>query len=268
MKVELALLVDFGSTYTKITLVDLQVERIIGTAKAFTTVETNILQGLQQACTDLQARLGIDPLTAGHKVACSSAAGGLKMVAVGLVRELTVEAAKLAALGAGARVLEAFAHQLTTAEILRMESLKPDIILLAGGTDGGNRDVLVQNAKLLAKANLKVPIVAAGNKVAAEEVGEILRGAGLDCRIAENVMPELNKLNVEPARVTIREIFLEKIVSAKGLSQAEQLLDGVLMPTPAAVLNGAILLAQGTPRESGIGELVLVDVGGATTDVH
>jgi uncharacterized protein (TIGR01319 family) len=268
MKVELALLVDFGSTYTKITLVDLQVERIIGTAKAFTTVETNILQGLQQACTDLQARLGIDPLTAGHKVACSSAAGGLKMVAVGLVRELTVEAAKLAVLGAGARVLEAFAHQLTTAEILRMESLKPDIILLAGGTDGGNRDVLVQNAKLLAQANLKVPIVAAGNKVAAEEVGEILRGAGLDCRIAENVMPELNKLNVEPARVTIREIFLEKIVSAKGLSQAEQLLDGVLMPTPAAVLNGAILLAQGTPRESGIGELVLVDVGGATTDVH
>ncbi len=266
--VELALLVDFGSTYTKVTVVDLRDEKIMGTAKAFTTVETDIMEGLKQACADLQQKLGFDPLTAKHKVACSSAAGGLKMVAVGLVRELTVEAAKRAALGAGARVLDVFAHRLTASELRRMEILKPDIVLLAGGTDGGNREVIVQNARMLAQSSLQAPIVVAGNKVAAEEVAGLLRGAGLDCRVTENVMPGLNKLNVEPARMTIREIFMEKIVSAKGLSKAEQLIDGVLMPTPAAVLNAAMLLAQGTPGEPGIGELVLVDIGGATTDVH
>lgn len=266
--VEPALLVDFGSTYTKVTVVDLQDEKIMDTAKAFTTVETDIMEGLRQACGDLQQRLGFDPLTARHKVACSSAAGGLKMVAIGLVRELTVEAAKRAALGAGARVLDVFAHQLTASELRRMESLKPDIVLLAGGTDGGNREVIVQNARMLARSSLKAPIVAAGNKVAAEEVAGLLREAGLDCRVTENVMPELNKLNVEPARLTIREIFMEKIVSTKGLKKAEQLIDGVLMPTPAAVLNAATLLARGTSGEPGIGELVLVDIGGATTDVH
>ncbi len=265
---EAALLVDFGSTYTKVTLVDLRAEQLLGTARAFTTIETDITEGLLLACQDLQHKVGFDPFKAQYKLASSSAAGGLKLVAVGLVRELTVEAAKRAALGAGARVLETFSNQLTATELQQLMALKPDLLLLAGGTDGGNRNVIVQNAHLLADAGLQVPVVVAGNKVAVQEVRAILAAGGIDCRVTENVMPELNTLNVEPARATIRTIFLEKIVEAKGLKKVAQLLDGILMPTPSAVLNAAMLLAQGTAQEPGIGELVLIDIGGATTDVH
>lgn len=265
---ETALLIDFGSTYTKVTLVDLNAEKLLGTAKAFTTIDTDIMEGLAKSCAELKQRIGFDPLSADKKIACSSAAGGLKLIAVGLVRDLTVEAARRAALGAGARVLEAFAHRLTARELKRMRELAPDIILLAGGTDGGNQEVLIENARLLAEEGPRVPVVVAGNKAAADTAADFLRKAGLDCRVTENVMPEVNKLNVEPARGAIREVFLEKIVEAKGLKRAEQLIDQVMMPTPAAVLTAAKLLSQGVHGHEGLGELIVLDIGGATTDVH
>lgn len=262
-----ALLVDFGSTYTKVTAVDLHKRCLLGTAKAFTTVQEDINMGLSRACQQLEEKLGEDPLTYPHKLACSSAAGGLKLAAIGLVRELTVEAARLAALGAGARVTHVFSRFLTPQDVEQMALQPPDIILLAGGTDGGNSETIITNARTLASGSLRVPVVVAGNKVAASQVVDILVEAGFPVRVTENVMPELNQLNVEPARETIREVFLERIIAAKGLDRARNLL-GIVMPTPAAVLQGARLLAEGTASQAGWGDLLLVDIGGATTDIH
>lgn len=265
---ELALLIDFGSTYTKVTAVELTSPQVIATARGLTTVDTNIVDGLEQALQGIKPYFGGVLPQFKHRLACSSAAGGLRMVAIGLVQELTVEAARQAALGAGARVLGVYAHQLTEAEIKQIEAGCPDIILLAGGTDGGNKDTILHNAKMLATTAKDYTIIVAGNKSAAEEARDILLQAGKDARISENVLPELNKLNVEPARNAIRQTFLEKIVEAKGLRRAESYLEGILMPTPAAVLSAAKLLAEGTEEECGLGDLVVLDIGGATTDVH
>ncbi|GAB6179781.1 methylaspartate mutase accessory protein GlmL [Desulfotomaculum defluvii] len=265
---ELALLIDFGSTYTKVTAVNVETAEVMATAKGLTTVETNILEGLNIALEEIKPYFAGELPEFQYRLACSSAAGGLRMVAIGLVKELTVEAARQAALGAGARILGVYAHQLTMNEIEQIDSHRPDIILLAGGTDGGNKETILHNANMLAKAHSVATIVVAGNKSAAEEVREVLLAAGKDVRITANVLPELNKLNVEPAREAIRATFLEKIVEAKGLRKAESYIQGVLMPTPAAVLNAAKLLATGTEDEAGLGELLIVDIGGATTDIH
>ena len=265
---ELALLIDFGSTYTKVTAVNVETAEVMVTARGLTTVETNILEGLSKALEAIKPHFGGELPEFQHRLACSSAAGGLRMVAIGLVKELTVEAARQAALGAGARILGVYAHQLTMAEIAEIDNHRPDIILLAGGTDGGNKEVILHNANMLAKGKSVATIVVAGNKSAAEEVRDILLAAAKDVKITANVLPELNKLNVEPAREAIRATFLEKIVEAKGLRKAESYVQGVLMPTPAAVLHAAKLLATGTEEEAGLGELLIVDIGGATTDIH
>lgn len=265
---ELALLIDFGSTYTKVTAVDLEALEVISTAKAITTVDTHILEGLYHALEQIKPPFGGTLPDFKYRLACSSAAGGLRMVAIGLVKDLTVEAARQAALGAGARVLGVYAHQLTRAEVQEIERSCPDIVLLAGGTDGGNQDTIIHNARMLAQAKCGETVIVAGNKSAAEEVRDILLQAGKDARVTGNVLPELNKLNVEPAREAIRNTFLEKIVEAKGLRRAESYIQGVLMPTPAAVLEAGKLLAKGTEDESGWGELIIVDIGGATTDIH
>lgn len=265
---ETALLIDFGSTFTKVTAVDMRKERIIGIAQAPTTVNTNIMDGLYNALSSLKARVPDCPPEFIHKFACSSAAGGLRMVAIGLVPDLTAEAAKRAALGAGAKVLKVFSHQLTTGEIGQIVALKPEIILLAGGTDGGNTEVILHNAKMLARSGLKAPAVVVGNKAVAGQVGEILSGGQIEAYITENVLPELSQLNVEPARQTIREVFMRRIIQAKGLDKAQEYIDGILMPTPAAVLGASRLLSVGSGDEDGLGDLVVLDIGGATTDVH
>lgn len=262
------LLIDFGSTYTKLTAVDIKNEEIIGTAKAITTIEKDIMIGFNNAYEDLFNQIKCKNVEFTTKLACSSAAGGLKMVAIGLVPELTAEAAKRAALGAGARVIKVYSYDLTLKEIAEIKNSNLDIILLAGGTDGGNKDCIIHNAKMLAENNVEIPIVAAGNKVAEDEVNRIFQEAGLFYKITDNVMPKLNVLNVEPAREEIRKIFMDKIIVAKGMKNAENYIDGILMPTPAAVLKAAKVLSEGSDREEGVGDLVVVDIGGATTDVH
>lgn len=264
---ELALLIDFGSTYTKATAVDIGRETLLGTARSFSTVDTNIMEGLDKAVRELEGSTGVKDQSFKYKIACSSAAGGLKMIALGLIPELTVEAARRAALGAGARVVEVFAHELTRAEVGKIEQHNPDIILLAGGTDGGNREVILHNAHMISNSPVTAPIVAAGNKAVAEDVVSLLTAGGKEVHLTENVMPELNVLNINPARETIRKVFLQRIVEAKGLNNAEKFVDGVLMPTPAAVLKAAETLSLGTETEAGLGDLMIVDVGGATTDV-
>ncbi|WP_129598334.1 methylaspartate mutase accessory protein GlmL [Anaerophilus nitritogenes] len=260
------LLIDFGSTYTKLTAVDMKKEEIIANTKSLTTVQSDIMIGFQNAYHQIKEKC--KDIYFDEILACSSAAGGLKMVAVGLVPELTAEAAKRAALGAGSRVLGVYSHELTQREIKAMIQQTPDIILLAGGTDGGNKDCIIHNAKMIAKYIKNVPVVVSGNIKASDEIEEIFKENHIYYEITDNVMPKLNKLNVEPAREAIRQIFMKKIVEAKGMKSAESMINGILMPTPAAVLNAAKILADGTNTEEGIGDLIVIDIGGATTDIH
>jgi uncharacterized protein (TIGR01319 family) len=262
----LALLIDFGSTFTKILAVDLAAEEILAYAQSCTTVNTDIMVGLRRALDLLPLQLKNAPYEC--KLACSSAAGGLGMITIGLIPELSAEAARRAALGAGAKVVKVYSFRLSTRELDELEGLQPDILLLAGGTDGGNRDVIVDNARLLAASRVHCPVLIAGNKTAADEVQSILFDAGKTTLLTDNVMPEVNMLNVEPARAMIRKVFIERIIAAKGLKKAEEFVEGILMPTPTAVLQAAQLLSQGMGSEKGLGELVIVDIGGATTDVH
>ncbi len=260
------LLIDFGSTYTKVTAVDLETEEIIGTSQSFTTIETDINDGLSNAVKLLREKIG--DVQFNEQFACSSAAGGLKMVAIGLVPELTAKAAKMASLGAGAKVMKTFSYQLTDMDLEEIDEINPDIVLLTGGIDGGNKEVIVYNAEMLAKSKKNFPIVYAGNRNCAAQSKELLEKAGKECYVCENVMPKLEQPNIEPAQKQIREIFLQEIVKAKGLSEAEELVGDILMPTPSAMLTAMKLLAKGTKTEEGIGDLVGVDLGGATTDIY
>ena len=258
------LLIDFGSTYTKLTAVDIDSETILGTASSYTTVETDINDGLKAGLELLEKKTG--KLEFADCYACSSAAGGLRMVTSGLVPELTSEAAKLASLGAGAKTVGIYSFQITEDDVDEIRALKPDIFLLVGGTDGGNTECILHNARMLAGMKPDFPIVIAGNRTAARECERILEGC--EVHVCPNVMPKFGVLNIEPTQQKIREIFLERIVSAKGLSRASELLSDIMMPTPAAVLKAMQLLADGYNDELGIGNLVAVDVGGATTDVY
>lgn len=264
---ETALLIDFGSTYTKLVVANLDDETIVCTAKAPSSVNTDVMIGLHEALHKLNYNLqDMDAFSV--KLASSSAAGGLRMAVSGLVPELTVEAARLAALGAGAKVEKVYSFELSERELADIEKLKPDVFLLVGGTDGGNSETIVKNAKMLAAMNIDVPIVVAGNKVAASAIERILQDAGKDTYICENVLPGLGRINVEPTREAIRNVFINRIVKAKGLEEVQTLIKDVAMPTPAAVLKASQLLADGTLDEPGLGELLVIDVGGATTDVY
>ena len=258
------LLIDFGSTYTKLTAVDVESETLLGTAAAYTTVQTDINEGLTEGLRLLEEKTG--KLTYDKCYACSSAAGGLRMVTSGLVPELTGEAAKLASLGAGAKVVGVYAFQLTEDDLEDIQKAKPDIFLLVGGTDGGNTECILHNAKMLATLQPAFPIVVAGNRTAARQCQRILEGC--EVYVCPNVMPRFGVLQIEPTQKQIREIFLNRIIQAKGLSKAAELLSDIMMPTPSAVLQAMNLLAQGCEGETGIGELIAVDVGGATTDVY
>ena len=258
------LLIDFGSTYTKLTAVDVEGEQILGTAQSYTTVETDINHGLTNALALLEAKTG--KLEFAETFACSSAAGGLRMVASGLVPELTSEAAKLASLGAGAKIVGLYSFQMTEEDMEEIQALKPDIFLLVGGTDGGNTACIEHNARMLASIRPTFPIVIAGNRSSARKCQELL--SGCETYVCPNVMPKFGVLNIEPTQKQIREIFLGRIIQAKGLSAAATLLSDIMMPTPSAVMQAMQLLSEGCEGELGIGDLVAVDVGGATTDIY
>ncbi len=259
------LLADFGSTYTKLTAIDIEKAEIISTSRTITTVETDIMRGFNQAVDKLKLPKNVDFV---KTLACSSAAGGLKMFAVGLAKNLTVEAAKRAALGAGARLIKVYSFELKDSDIKEIETGNADIILLCGGTDGGNYKNIIYNAHMLSKINLKVPVVIAGNKDASEEIKRIFDEKNIESVITENVMPEVNTLNSEPVREVIRELFMKHITEAHGMNHVRGLIDGILMPTPAAVIKAAKLISCGTDKENGLGDTMVLDIGGATTDVH
>ena len=271
----LALLIDFGSTYTKVVAVDLRSSEVIGRSQAASTVNTDVREGLMQALAALHEKhalfnappTNLRALENKLVLASSSAAGGLRMVVIGLVPGLTVEAANQAALGAGAKLVGSWSFKLEEKAAAEIVAQRPDMILLTGGTDGGDSATILHNARLLARSALSVPIVMAGNQVVLGEVCDLLRNSGKELRCAANVMPRSGQLAVESAREEIRKLFMERITHAKGMDGLSGLVP-VILPTPMAVLQGALLGAQGTEEESGWGDMLVVDVGGATTDVH
>ena len=271
----LALLIDFGSTYTKVVAVDLRNSEVIGRSQAASTVNTDVREGLLQALAALHEKYALfdqrpthlGALGANLMLASSSAAGGLRMAVIGLVPGLTVEAANTAALGAGAKVVGSWSFKLAEKAMGEIAAQRPDMILLTGGTDGGDSATIVHNGRLLARSTLSVPIVLAGNQAVVGEVRDILTNNGKAVRCATNVMPRSGQLAVDSAREEIRQLFMERITQAKGLENLSGLVP-VILPTPMAALQGALLGAQGTEEEEGWGDLLVVDVGGATTDVH
>ncbi len=271
----LAILIDFGSTFTKVTAVDLSRAEVLGRSQAPSTVLTDVREGLLQGLRNLHERdslfnaipKDLSALDGNLVLASSSAAGGLRIVVVGNVPGLTVEAASQAALGAGAKIVGSSAFKLTEAKIKEVEGLKPDIILLTGGVDGGDSETILHNARSLAQTSLAVPIVVGGNRAAVDEVVGILKQAGKEIRVVDNVMPKSGTLAVESAREAIRELFMERITQAKGLDALRGIVP-VVLPTPMAVIQGVRLGADGTADENGWGDMLVVDVGGATTDVH
>jgi uncharacterized protein (TIGR01319 family) len=271
----LAILIDFGSTFTKLVALDLDRAELLGRAQAPSTVTTHVGEGLLQALALLHEHHRVFEhkpkelsVLAGRTVlASSSAAGGLRIAVVGNVPGLTVEAANQAALGAGAKVVGSTAFKLSAGQIAEIEQLQPDIILLTGGVDGGDTATILHNARVLADSALSVPVVVAGNQTVAGEVRQILQTGKNEILPVQNVMPRTGTLAVESARAAIRQLFMDRITHAKGLDEVKEFVS-VVLPTPMAVLEGVRLGADGTSDEKGWGDMLLVDVGGATTDVH
>ena len=265
------LTVDIGSTFTKLTAVDGDARCILGTAQSFTTIDTDVMDGFGKAWAALTEKREGNPCADFHYdelLVCSSAAGGLKMVALGLVPDLTVKAARTAASNAGAKVMKTYAYEISGGEQEEIYQINPDLVLLCGGTDGGNKEVILANAHRLCAIDRPFTTIIAGNKSASDELKAIFEQAGKSYVLTENVMPEFNKLNIEPARDAIRNLFISRIVDAKGLNKIQSMTPHKIIPTPLAVLQACELYSKGTANKAGHGDMLAVDIGGATTDVY
>jgi len=247
--------VDIGSTYTKVAQVDLATGRLVATAQSTTT--TDVVDGV------LAATAGLD----GEVVACSSAGGGLRLAVVGYEELISAEAGHRAALSAGARVVHVAAGRLDDAALTALREVAPDVVLLVGGTDGGEASVLRHNAAALAALGWPVPVVLAGNSAVRDEVAGLLRDGGLPVRMADNVLPDIGSLAPESARTAIRAVFLEHVIGGERLSADPRLKQWVRAVTPDAVPEGVAVLAR-LRAGADVPGVVVLDVGGATTDVY
>ena len=266
---DIRIFVDFGSTFTKVVAFDLDKEELSARVQAPSTVDTDITVGLAGAFAELRKAASVSDERMRDAVACSSAAGGLRMVCVGLVPDYTTKAGHLAALGAGAKVVGTFSFELSGSELGEIAALKPDIVLLTGGTDGGNKAIITHNARRLSEISESLAaVIVAGNKSANDDIAEAFKKTGLDVSFTSNVMPEFGMLELGPVNERIRELFIGRITRAKGIARVDDMIGGVVMPTPSAVLEAAKLISAGTKNEAGFGELMMVDVGGATTDIY
>ena len=217
--------------------------------------------GVDAAVADLRARSGLDPAGA-ETFVNSSAAGGLRMTVHGLTTSMTARAAREAALGAGGIVTLVTAGELDLYDLEEIREARPNLVLLAGGVDFGEKGTVLKNAERLAKLGLPAPVLYAGNAALRRAVEGLFRAAGRELHVAENVFPDVDVLNVDPLRRLVHEAFNRHIVHAPGMSRlAERTRHGIL-PTPGAVLRGAELFAEVA------GDCLVFDVGGATTDVH
>ncbi|MBC7340077.1 MAG: glutamate mutase L [Firmicutes bacterium] len=277
------LVVDFGSTFTKIGTFDTDREDF--RLRYVPTTPEDLREGLANGLGVLEEcreRGDWEPLARAMaeydiKLPCSSAKGGLKVVTVGLVREESGEAAELAALTAGAKLVGSYWGRLTEELVDRIYGQdRPEMILLAGGVDyGGEAEIILHNARLLAEgarratyARYGIPVIYAGNQDVASQVERIFRLNGVDVRVTPNVMPEVNTFRIEAVNEAIRDLFQTVIIRGKGFDVVEEYMSAPFLPTPRAAFLGINLLARGYQDEPGLGNLVALDIGGATTDFY
>lgn len=248
--------VDVGSTWTKAALVELPTGRLVATRQAPTT-PTDVVAGVLAATEGWAAPVR----------ACSSAGGGLRLAVVGYEELISAEAGHRAALSAGARVVHVTAGRLDDGALQRLAAAEPDVVLLVGGTDGGDATVLRHNAAALAGADRPVPVVVAGNVAVRDEVCAVLAAGGVPVTATGNVLPDIGRLAPEPARAAIRDVFLAHVIGGDRLSTDPRLREWVRAVTPDAVLDGVAALA-GLRAGADVPGVLVLDVGGATTDVH
>ncbi len=294
--IKVILATDCGSTTTKAILIEYHdgEYRLIVRGEAPTTVEApfeDVTMGVLNAINEVEELSGRKILDENNKiinlakegdgnkvgtdiyVSTSSAGGGLQMMVAGVVRKMTAESAERAALGAGAIVMDAIASndkRLPHEQIERIRHLRPDMILLSGGIDGGTTTHVVELAELISAADPKprlgsgynLPVIYAGNVDAREAIKETLDSkTALD--IVDNLRPVLERENLYPAREKIHDLFMEHVMAqAPGYNRLMEWTDAPIMPTPGAV--GKII--KRVADEENI-EAMGVDIGGATTDV-
>jgi uncharacterized protein (TIGR01319 family) len=254
------LCVDFGSTFTKAVLLDSVAGALLAAASVPTTAGTDVLDGYRSLCGTIAAA-GFRP--ADEVLACSSAGGGLRLAVVGYERSVTAEAGQRVGLSAGAKIVHVGAGPMTTAQVAALRATRPDVILLVGGTDGGNAQVLLHNGSRLAKARLGAPVVVAGNVAARAEVGAALESTGRRFILTDNVLPQIGVISPDGARGAIRTMFLRHVIGGKHLSKGPQFASMVRAATPDAMLRGIETLAAAID-----GDVLVFDIGGATTDVY
>ena len=259
--------VDFGSTFTKASLVDLGTGEMLAAASHPTTIDTDVLDGFDACLATLMAQ---DPRAREAEVlACSSAGGGLRIAVVGNEELVTAEAGRRVALSSGGRVVAVLSGGLDAGKYAELRDALPDVVLLVGGTDGGNSSQLIGDADFLADARWTGPVVVAGDVEAQQQVAAALEESQTPYVLADNVVPKIGVLNAESARGAIREMFLAHVSGGKHLSKRTDFTAMVRGATPDVVLTGVELLARGLDdARPGAGDVVVVDVGGATTDVH
>ncbi|MFG1888940.1 glutamate mutase L [Micromonospora sp. NPDC049051] len=255
-----AVCADVGSTFTKVAVVDLDVGALVGASAAPTTVGTDVLHGLDAAVGAATAGLGVRDAP---WYVCSSAGGGLRLAVIGYERLVTAQAGRRVGLSAGANVVHVAAGRLGAADLAALRAARPDVVLLVGGTDGGDAETLTHNATRLARARWRVPVVLAGNVDVRDDLHALLASAGVPVTVADNVLPRIGVLAPASARAAIREVFLRHVIGGKRLSRGSRFGRLVRAATPDAVLTGVEVLADALG-----GDLVVVDVGGATTDVY
>ena len=266
MKVDV-LVAEIGSTTTVVNAFkDLDSDNPIFWAQGqapTSVLDGDVRIGLKGAIDDLCRKMNIDSLEYDEMLATSSAAGGLKMTVHGLVYDMTAKAAKEAALGAGGIIHDITVGKLRRSDIARIREINPNLILIAGGVDYGERDTAIYNAEMIRAMGLKTPVVYAGNIENQDEMKLIFdEESGQYLYLVDNVYPKIDTLNVEPCRKVIQAAFEDHITHAPGMEHVRDMVNGPIIPTPGAVMECTKLLYDC------IGDVMVIDVGGATTDVH
>lgn len=260
------LVAEIGSTTTVVNAfnhIHTDTPEFVGQGQAPTSVnEGDVRIGLEESIEDLKHNLKADSIEYDEMFATSSAAGGLKMTVHGLVFDMTARAAKEAALGAGAIIHFVTAGKLRRTDLKKIQEENPNIILIAGGVDYGERDTALDNAEAIESLGLNIPVIYAGNIENDEEIKLIFEDSNQKLYVVENVFPRIDELNVEPTRKVIQDAFEEHIIHAPGMEQIRDLVNESITPTPGAVMQASKLLGKY------LDDIVVLDVGGATTDIH
>ncbi len=271
MKIDV-LIAEIGSTTTLVNAfndIDSLSPVFLGQGSAPTSIkEGDVRIGLNSAIKNLKKVLSGKPsgISWNSFFATSSAAGGLRMTVHGLVYDMTVKAAKEAALGAGANIHQVTAGKMRQSDIDRMINIKPNIIMIAGGVDFGERDTALENSTAIYNAlnltSLKTPVIYAGNIENQNEIKNIFANYRGKLIIVDNVYPRIDDLQILPARKIIQAVFEDHIIHAPGMEHIRDMVDGPIVPTPGGVMLAAEILKESTS------DLIVIDVGGATTDIH